>query len=281
MNKWLGPGLALLLLLTGCRAMLGNDTLRFYDVASGHEVGGPEAVERLRQARLVLVGEQHTNVDHHQAQLAVIRALEQSGGPVAIGLEMFRRQSQAELDRWVQGQMDETQFIAAYQDNWSFDWALYRPIFRYAREHKIPMVGLNVDKGLTRQVAAHGYDTLSDEQKASLGPLTCDVTDDYRAYIREAFGAHAHGEMNFDHFCQAQLVWDTAMAANALKYLRQNPETRMVLLAGAGHAQKQGIPSQLIKRDFRQFIVVLPETPGSLDKGSVTSADADLLYLAP
>jgi uncharacterized iron-regulated protein len=281
MHQWIAPAIVLLLLLTGCPAMLGQETLRLYDLSSGRVVGGPEAVARLKQARIVLVGEHHADARHHHAQLALIRTLDQAGAPLAIGLEMFRRQSQADLDRWVDGQMEESRFIPIFLDHWNFDWDLYRPIFIYARDHRIPMIGLNVDKGLTRQVARQGYDSLSETQKATLGPLTCDVTPQYRAYIRDAFGAHAHGGMDFDRFCQAQLVWDTAMAVNALAYLHQNPETVMVLLAGSGHAQKQGIPAQLAKRAPWPVTVVLPQTPGIIDSKSVSSADADLLILGP
>lgn len=264
-------------LLIGCRAMLGNDALRLYDLNQGRELTGRQAAARLTAARIVIVAEHHANAGHHQAQLAVIDALNQTGAKVAIGLEMFRKQCQADLDRWVDGRLGEAQFKPIYLDNWNFDWELYRPIFLYARAHKIPMVGLNADKGLTRQVAHHGYDSLTETQRGALGQLSCDVTPDYRAYIQEAFGAHAHGGLNFDYFCQAQLLWDTTMAVNIAAYLKQHPDTTMVVLAGSGHARKQGIPAQLAGRAPWKVLVVLPETPGVYEANTVTPADADLL----
>jgi uncharacterized iron-regulated protein len=50
------------------------------------------------------VGEQHDNPAHSRAQLAIIKSLRQSGAKVALGLEMFRRESQEQLDRWAAGE---------------------------------------------------------------------------------------------------------------------------------------------------------------------------------
>lgn len=267
------------ILLLGCRALLGTETLHLFDLDQRRTLAGPEALDRLHAARIILVGEQHTNAWHHQAQLEVIRALHQSGSKVAIGLEMFRHERQADLDRWVSGRIDEAHFKRLYLENWNYDWAFYRPIFLYAREHTIPMVGLNIAREISRQVAHHGFESLTAAQRGSLNGITCDVEPEYREFIRRAHDAHAHGHMDFDHFCQAQLLWDTAMAVHALQYLEQNDDRTMVLLAGSGHALKMGIPTQLQQRAPWPFAVVLPETPGLFEPGRVTADDADLLFL--
>jgi uncharacterized iron-regulated protein len=97
------------------------------------------------------------------------------------------------------------------------------------------------------------------------------------AYIREAYGAHGHGDMTFSHFCEAQLVWDKAMAANALRYSEKTPERLMVILAGTGHARKGGIPGQLAAQGGLSYQVVLPEIPSLLDPETSSTKDADFL----
>jgi uncharacterized iron-regulated protein len=279
MKKCLCLCSAMLALLTGCQAMIGPETLRLYDLASGKPLSETESLERLRTSRIVLVGEHHAERADHQAQLAVIEALHGTGRKVAIGLEMFRQDAQADLDRWVAEEVAEEAFVPIYLDNWNFDWELYQPIFAYARRHRLPMVGLNVPRELTRQVAYHGFDALSDAQKGEFGAITCNVTPQYRDYVREAYGAHPHGKMNFDHFCQAQLLWDTAMAMHAATYLEKNPDTVMVLLAGAGHTHKMGIPAQLDRRSPWPHVVLQPQTPGADEADQVTIAEADFLIL--
>ncbi len=270
--------LAFAMLAVGCQPMLpAPQTLRLYDLAQGRRLSEQEALARLETVRFVLVGEHHTDPADHAAQLAVIQALHSSGRKVAIGLEMFRKQDQAALDRWVAGEIDEAAFQPIYLDNWNFDWQLYRPIFEYARRYRLPMVGLNVPGEVTRQVAYHGFDSLSERQRASLPEIRCEVTPQYREFVREAFGFHAHGRMNFDNFCQAQLLWDTAMAANAAHYSNQHPDRVMVLLAGAGHAHKMGIPAQLQKLGESAFLVILPAPSEEGGSQEVTTDEADFL----
>ncbi len=256
-----------------------DPAVRLFDLGRQALVTEAQGIQRLKSARIVLVGEHHNNAAHHEAQLLVIKSLHEAGLKVAVGLEMFRKESQADLDGWVDGKISERQFKPLYLDNWNYDWALYRPIFDYARENRIPMVGLNVSRKITAQVAYHGFESLDAEQRGSLEGITCNVTPEYRAFIGKAHGVHGHGEMNFERFCEAQLVWDSAMALNAVAYLKENPDTVMVILAGSGHARKLGIPTQLEKRVPWPYAVVLPETEGIFDAQSITVGDADYILM--
>jgi uncharacterized iron-regulated protein len=253
--------------------------LNLYDLQSRQPLAGMQAVQAMQGARLVIVGEHHTDPAHHTAQLQVIRTLHAQSLPLSIGLEMFRKDSQAALDQWVAGALQEAAFEKIYLDNWNFPWSLYRDIFIYARDQKIPMVGLNVSRDITRQVAQQGFASLSDQQREELEGVTCDVTDAYRDFIRRAFGAHGHGNMDFIHFCEAQLVWDTAMAANSLNHLDQHPDRVMVLLAGSGHARKMGIPYQVKIRSPIPLTVLLPQTPDIFESGTTTCSDADFIIM--
>lgn len=271
--------LSFILLAGSCREASQAGRLDLYDLQDRQTIAGVQAEEALNRVRLVLVGEHHTNAAHHAAQLQVIRVLKAQSAPLSIGLEMFRKDSQNALDRWVAGELNETDFEKIYLDNWNFPWPLYRDIFMYARNQEIPMVGLNVSRGITRQVAQQGFASLSDQQRGELEGVTCNVTREYRDFIRQAFGAHGHGNMDFIRFCEAQLVWDTAMAINALNHLEQDPHRVMVLLAGSGHARKMGIPYQVRSRSPVPFTVLLPLTPGIFEPDRLTIAEADFIIL--
>jgi uncharacterized iron-regulated protein len=267
-------------LIAGCAAARPVEH-RLFDLQSQEDMLLAEALDRLRQSRVVLVGEHHTNADHHRAQLDVIRQLHEAGVETAIGMEMFRNDSQADLDRWVNGEISIEQFEQIYYDNWNYDWSLYSPIFEYAQQEKIPIIGLNVPRDITRQVARKGFQSLSDEQRKILSNITCRVDQEYMEYIRRSFGAHAHGNLNFVYFCEAQLVWDNIMAVSSLNYLKSNPKSVMVLLAGAAHVRKQAVPAQISKRVDMPTTVILPEVPGNIDRQTVDSTDADYLFLGP
>jgi uncharacterized iron-regulated protein len=256
-----------------------SQNLRLYNINRGQEISLTEAIPALKQNRILLIGEFHDNKKHHAAQLIIIRALKESGAQVAVGLEMFRSDSQPALDRWVAGKMDASAFKKIYFDNWSYPWSDYGMIFDYAREVKIPLIGLNVPMAIPRQVAQKGFQSLDKAQREKLSNITCRVDQAYMDYIKKAFGAHAHGKLNFTYFCEAQLVWDNVMAINALAYLDKNPEALVVVLTGAGHAQKNGIPQQIRKRSEVACAVILPEVKGFIDPGTVDKQDADYIIL--
>jgi uncharacterized iron-regulated protein len=254
---------------------------RIYDLHRGKEMSLSEAVSELGKNRIVLVGEHHTDKQHHFAQLAVVRALKRAGFPVAIGLEMFRKDSQDDLDRWVAGKTGEKEFQRIYYDNWNYPWSAYRMIFEYARKENVPMIGLNVPRDITRQVAQKGFSSLSAEQKGQISNVACRVDKDYMDYIKSAYGSHGHGHGKFDftYFCEAQLVWDSAMAVNTLAYLEEYPNAVVVLLAGAGHVRKGAVPRQIRERSGVSHAVILPEVEGSLEPDSNGLKDADYIIL--
>jgi uncharacterized iron-regulated protein len=279
MKKYVVSFVSLLSVIIFLIAANDSFAYRLLDLDSGKKTGLKESVEQLKANRLIIVGELHTNEEHHLMQLAVIKVLHDAGVKVAIGLEMFRQDSQGDLDRWISKDMAPSDFHRRYYDNWNYPWSAYSVIFEYARENNIPMVGLNVGREITQQVARKGFDSLSEEQKGKLQDVFCIVDEEYMAFIRKAFGDHSHGNLDFYHFCEAQLVWDNVMAINAMDYLKSNPDRVMVLMTGVGHAFKLGIPAQIKKRSDLPHAVILPQTPGYISPEKMTTEDTDFLIL--
>jgi uncharacterized iron-regulated protein len=271
--------MSLALLAAGAGSAAAEDVQPVYDLRAARHTTLADRIPELLKSRVVLVGEQHTEEGHHRAQLRVIQALHKAGAQVAVGLEMFRRNSQADLDRWVSGELRPQEFEKIFQDNWGYPWPAYQAIFEYARTAKIPMIGLNVPREITRQVARSGFQSLTEAQRGQLADVTCQIDEEYMRYVRGAHGAHAHGNMNFLFFCEAQMVWDTAMAVHTLEHLGRHPQATVVILAGVGHAQKGAVPRQLKLRSPVAVTVLLPEVPGSIDAQTVDYQDADYLLM--
>jgi uncharacterized iron-regulated protein len=237
-----------------------------------------EMIDDLKGVRLVFMGELHDNEGHHRAQLQVIRALHESGVPVAVGLEMMRGDSQKALDRWVAGEMSEKDFLKVYFDNWSM-WPQYREIFLEARRRNISLIGLNISRAITQQVARDGFASLSPEQIGELPGVRCDVDVNYKEYMRRVLGGHMHNNSSFLHFCEAQMLWDTVMAKVLLDFLSTHPDHIVVVLSGSGHAWKYGIPEQIRRQAAIPSRVLLPEIPGRIEAENATPVEADYLML--
>jgi len=218
-------------------------------------------VTQLATKRVVFVGEIHDRYDHHLDQLEIIRRLHELDPNMAIGVEYLQQPFQPQVDDYIAGRITENEFLRAteYYERWGYDYRLYAPIFRYAREQHIPVRALNVPTALASAVAKVGIAGLADEQRAYL-PREIEPADEaYKASLRKAFEAHQGLKPDaFDHFVEAQLVWDEGMAESAAAYLNANPGRRLVILAGAGHvAFGSGIPKRLERRTHATDAIVL------------------------
>jgi len=262
--------------LAGCQ---DGDVLRLRDRAT---IPFDRMVGEAAKSRVVVIGESHDSQAHHDLQLKIIRTLYEGGAPLAVGLEMFRVESQDLLDKWWRWGMPTEQFESLYRENWGMPWILYRDIFLYSRQKRIPLVGLNVPRDVIAKVAREGFVSLTEAERKKLPPgLTCTLDEAYRSFIRSTFTEHARASgRSFEHFCEAQMVWDTSMASYALEYLYKNPVSRIVILAGSVHAWKRAIPRQIgTMRPDVTVSVILPAQGGMGDREKITAEDADYLVL--
>ncbi|HYN38683.1 MAG TPA: ChaN family lipoprotein, partial [Rhodospirillales bacterium] len=128
-------------------------------------------LERAAAAPIVLLAEVHDDPAHHAWQLRMLSALRGRGRPLVLGVEMLPRRAQPDLDRWVAGELSERAFLQAvrWQETWGHDPALYLPVFRFARDHRIPMLAMNVDRSLVAKVARSGWEAVPAGQREGLG----------------------------------------------------------------------------------------------------------------
>ncbi|HEU4617921.1 MAG TPA: ChaN family lipoprotein [Gammaproteobacteria bacterium] len=261
------------------RAAADVPSASFYAIDLSAALTPAELAARLDGSRAVFVGETHTRYDDHLNQLAIIEQLHEHGAKLAIGVEYFERRVQPHIDDYIEGRIDEREFLRAteYFQAWGFDYRLYAPIFRYARREGIPVRALNVPRSLPPAVASVGVAGLSAEQRSLLPKDIEPAGEAYEARLRSAFEGHGGASPgDFEHFVEAQLVWDEGMAESAADYLASNPDRRMVVLAGSGHvAYGSGIPERLARRTHASYAIVL-NAGEETERGA-----ADFLLLGP
>ncbi len=245
-------------------------------------LGLGQILSDLKEAPIIFVGEQHNDYRHHDLQLRVLRTLHNLGTPVAVGLEMFTARDQQYLDSWVHGTLSEKEFIRAHERNWGNTWKLYSSIYFYAREKGIHLIGLNVPEEITTLVARKGFSSLSPEQRSQLPLVSCDIDEKYMSFIKTALSVHEPPETsrNLESFCEAQLIWDTAMAFRLVRHLEHNPGVTVVVIAGNSHSWRPGIPEQLSRfGEGIDYRIILPEVPPVQTRRSIDKGVADYLWL--
>jgi uncharacterized iron-regulated protein len=231
-------------------------------------------LDAIADRRVVFVGESHDRYEDHLNQLQVIEGLKRRGKDLAIGMEFFQQPYQAHLDAFVAGQIDESQMLrrTQYFDRWRYDYRLYRPILRFARDNRIPVIALNLEQELTQRVGDVGIAGLNAQERARIPSDIDRGNQAYRERVKAVFDVHPMGEKaSFDRFLEVQLLWDEGMAERAARYLKEHPEKTLVVLAGAGHVEYgQGIPGRLLRRLRVPSATLLNATERSLDP---TAAD--------
>lgn len=228
-------------------------------------------IPRLADKRVVLVGETHNRYDHHLVQLEIIRRLHALHPRLAIGMEAFQQPFQTLLDDFVAGRISQAELLrgSEYYQRWRFDFRYYKPVLDFAREHRLPVVALNLPTELTGRVGEAGIAGLEDDERLQLPPVIDRSDAAYEARLREIYRQHpavnGHG---FENFLDVQLAWDEGMAEQAAEYLQNHPDTLMVVLAGSGHlAYGGGIPRRLARRIELDSAIVLNGWDGALEPG--------------
>lgn len=222
----------------------------------------------LKNNRIVLIGETHTNHLHHQMQLEIIKGLVESGKQVCLALEMFTPQQDSALQNYSRGLIDEEQFMeqADYFNTWGHNYRYYKPIFDYAREQKLKIYGVNIDHSYSSKIGRGGLSALTDEERNKIPEI--DTTDiEHRFFVKVAMeGMDATAPQQFKNIYAAQCLWDAAMGDGAIRIARKNPDAVVVLLAGSGHVVYNLSIARIIRErsDFSFASVVAVDVPDSV-----------------
>lgn len=268
------------------------------DTRTGDVLTPSELAARLAGVQLVIVGEEHTGIESHRAQLRVIQELHRVGRKVLVGLEMFPASEQRPLDQWHRGLLTEEGFVelSRWYANWGYNWGYYRDIFLFAREAGIPAFAVNAPRDVVTAVRKKGYQNLTEEERRYLPERVDAANEDHRTLFRSYFDEddplHAMKPEDMEGMVSAQATWDAAMAHNALRALREHAggaggsEAVMVVLAGSGHvAYGLGIQRQAVAQGFTGKAATVIPVAVLGEKGEpvtkVQASYADFLWGVP
>ncbi len=234
-------------------------------VATGEKITFSQLADSFDGARIVYVGEVHSNRESHELELQVLKEFyERSGGNLAVGMEMFKRPHQDILDKWTDGKISEKDLL--YSTDWDYEWGYdynhYKEIMDFIRDKKIPVVAMNITKGFGKTIRKKGIEGLSEEERKTLPEI--DTTDVYhRKYLERILKSHGHGDTDmsglFEKFYQVQCVWEDVMADSITGYL-SSPETKdknFLVLVGGGHIIYHfGVPKRVYRSNHLPYLTI-------------------------
>ncbi|HYW33198.1 MAG TPA: ChaN family lipoprotein [Gemmatimonas sp.] len=219
--------------LTACRtaapALGGNAgtgavrVVRVYDARESRWVPFETMMRSVAAADVVFLGEQHDDPVTHGVELAVLAALGERRGRVVLSLEMFERDVQGTLDRYLAGTMPEADFLAASRP-WERYATDYRPLVELARVRGWPVVAANVPRPIASAVSRRGLahlDSLSALMRGFTAAEHQCPRDPYFERFAATMSGHGAGVPGasadagagavIERFYEAQCVKDEAM----------------------------------------------------------------------
>lgn len=233
-------------------------------IPTGIQVTKDQMIDIVSGSRVIYVGETHDNLEAHRAQLEVIERLAKKyPGKITVGLEMFRQSAQPKLDRWHNGDLTEDEFKALFHKNWGPGYKLYQPIFDFAKENSIRLIGLKSSRATETRLRNEGP-TAQPENFPEM-----DASDiHHKTFSMSMFGGHAdHSEALVKPY-QMLLLWEEAMAHAVAEFLKNNADQKLVVLTGGFHVQYGfGVPKRAFRRIPHSYSIILPtvtELPAEL-----------------
>lgn len=231
-----------------------------FDNQANADIRVEQLIDRLRAVRIIMLGESHTNEQHHSMQLQIITGLVEAGEKVCLALEMFNPMQNEALEQYRSGKISEEEFLdrSDYFNTWGHNYRYYQPIFNYAREKNLEMYGVNTKHEFASKIGRGGIQSLSSEEWAEIPEI--DTTNvEHRFYFKAAMeGMDARSPAQFRNMYAAQCLWDAVMGEGTIQVARENPESIVVILVGSGHvAYNLGIGHILKARSEFPFASVI------------------------
>ena len=258
-------------------------------------------IHSLSKTKVVLLGEDHDNPEHHRWQLQTMSAIYAQEPGMVLGFEAFPRATQKYLDQWVAGDLTEEDFLESvdWDKIWRFNKDYYMPMFHFARMNRIPMYALNVDRELVSKVGDKGWDNVPESEREGVSK-PAEPSRDYIEVLAEVFAQHmpkhAHAEegeaselteseineilekASFQRFLQGQLLWDRAMAEIFHQSIKEKNHPMIVGVLGAGHIMgNYGVPHQLNAMGIKNIKTLMP-WDGTIECQQLLDGAIDIAY---
>ncbi len=148
--------------LSGLFAACATTSHRSLDTVTGEAHSIEDLALRFSTRDVVFLGEEHDNDVGHAMQLEMLSALHQQHPDLILSLEMFERDVQGLLDRYLAGEIGEAEFLENSRP-WPNYPAHYRPLVEYARDNGLPVLAANIPRPLARKVSQEGPQAIEGE----------------------------------------------------------------------------------------------------------------------
>jgi len=241
------------------------------EAASGTVMTPAQLITTLASAPIVIVGEEHTNVRHHQIEQWLLQNLNQSRAQGSVLMEMIDSDQQVSVSRLkaeslAGATISPTRAAEAMRWKSGWPWDLYRDVVMTALKGPYPLLAANI----TRSQVTELYNN----------PVFPDGDLSSRPQVRESLSAIIylmHDGQISDEQVNAMVAIQQHRDRFMAEQIRQAPRPAL-LIAGGYHASKDiGVPLHLADLKVENSVVVMLTTEGT----TLTAKQADYVWSVP
>ncbi|NQT65648.1 MAG: ChaN family lipoprotein [FCB group bacterium] len=264
--------LTLLIVLTLIFLSAFGQEYKIIDTKLNKEIELKEMVERLGDYDVIFFGEFHENRILHSLEFEFLKMFHRNNKHLIVSLEMFERDVQPILDKYLSDELSEADFLANSRPwpNYETD---YKPLIEFAKENKLIVVAANIPRRYASLISKQGMnalDSLSQEEKKFVARKHKVFDDEYKErFIQTMQNNMTHSSkmpagmmMNLDQIYAAQCIKDDTMAESILNYQRIPPRHKVIHFNGDFHSRKHLGTAQKIQimEPMTKVAVIAPLT---------------------
>ncbi len=221
--------------------------------------------EEMKNARLLIIGEDHVQLSLLTLQLQTLENLHKANANLVLAMEMFNTEQQHLLDDFMDNHITMDILKQKYDtSSEGFPLEHYGKLLEKAKKLRVPVKGIIIPRGQAAKVVRDGLESLDGPESVFPSKLVILGHDRHKAYfealIRQSAPMMSTG-FSLDRFFLAQIVKDSSMAYNISKILLQNPEVWVIAIMGKGHMEYgYGVPERVKECLTKEGITIEPVT---------------------
>ena len=201
----------------------------------GKKISYKTMLFKMKNADVVLFGENHNDPISHWLQLELTKSLyEKHGENLMLGAEMLESDDQFQLDEYLLGFIREKDFEKESK-LWPNHKTDYKPLLSFAKDNDLHFVATNIPRRFANMVYRFGIDTLEylpETSKQFIAPLPIAYDTSLTCYKEISGMLEGHGGENLP---KSQAIKDATMAHFIHKNMKEN--TKFLHYHGSYHSK--------------------------------------------
>ncbi|MFH1051919.1 MAG: ChaN family lipoprotein [bacterium] len=274
--KYLGIMCFFVLILT--TQMLAQRQYKIYESATGKEINIKELAEKTLPKDVIFFGEFHDDSLVHVLEFEFLKAFYKKNANTDVSMEMFERDAQYYLDKYLKGEISEEDFKKDSRP-WPNYESDYKPLVELAKEHKANVIASNVPRAYAASYSKGGMKSLKENPKYDQDWIAKEISfadnksqdEKEVSYRKEFFGTmipmmgeekmedlSSNEENTLQLYYGAQIIKDETMAESIFEHLQKNPGRKVIHYDGNFHSAKwQGTVNKLRVRSSEFGVAVI------------------------